>query len=138
MTVKEFLQRGKNLNVEAEQLKSAKKRAWDMACGITVSTESEKVQTSTDNSVEKKMIEYAEFSKMLDIKIAELIEHQKKMLQIINKIDNTSYRTLLIARYINCKTWEQIAEDMGYSDKWVRTSLHGRALTVCGKYFNEI
>lgn len=37
------------------------------------------------------------------------------------------YRTLLYERYINGKTWEQIAVDMHYSYRGV-TKMHGKAL----------
>lgn len=49
--------------------------------------------------------------------------------EITATIDNVQdpYRTLLYERYINGKTWEQIAVDMHYSYRGV-TKMHGRAL----------
>ena len=34
--------------------------------------------------------------------------------EMIEKLNDSIQRTLLIARYINCETWEIIAEDMMY------------------------
>lgn len=135
MTVKEYLLRGRKLNDEVEQLKYARRQALELACGASVGYDVEKVQTSQVNTVEKKFIAYADYSKLLDEKIDELSDYRAKMLKLINKLENTTYRTLLIARYINCKTWELIAEEMSYSDVWVRTRLHSDALQELEKYY---
>lgn len=49
--------------------------------------------------------------------------------EIIGAIDRVPepYRTLLYERYVNGKTWEQVAVDMHYSYRGV-TKMHGRAL----------
>ena len=136
MTTEERLQKAQKLNDEVEELKYAKEEAFDSACDITAHMEDEKVQTSKENSFERRLIAYADYSKLLDERIFELICYRTEILRRINMIEDTNLRTLLIARYINCKTWEQIAEDMGYSDKWVRTSLHKRALAEAEKCFS--
>ena len=128
MTIKEWLQKARKLNNEVEQLKMARQKALNLACEATVGVDNEKVQTSKINSTESKFVTYADYSKLLDAKIYELTNYRIKVLGCINKLDNSTYRTLLIARYINCKTWEQIAEDMQFKDvRWTYV-LHGRAL----------
>ena len=59
------------------------------------------------------------------------------MLNLINRLDNTIYRTLLIARYINCKTWEQIADEMGYDLRWIYR-LHGKALKAIESHYKSV
>ena len=127
-TTKEWLNNARKLSDEVEQLKYAKEKAYNDACRTSIGYGDERVQTSKINSSEQKFTIYAEYSSLLSQKIEELEKYQTRVLMAIYLIDNVVLRTLLIARYINCKTWEQIAEDMGYSDKWVKTGLHSKAL----------
>lgn len=126
-SAKAFLLKGRRLSSEVEQLKAAKREALQLACGTPVDYSVEKVQTSTDNITEKSFAAYSEYSRMLDERVKELIVYRAKMLELIKELSSSTYRTLLIARYINCETWEKIAEDMGYDVRHVHR-LHGAAL----------
>lgn len=119
MTVKEWLLKSRTMERELQQLREAKKKAYTLACGGTINSNQEKVQTSRQNTVEQKFAVYTEYSKQIDERVDRLIEYRGTMLKTINKLDNSKYRTLLIARYINCETWEKIAEDMNYDLRWV-------------------
>jgi len=66
----------------------------------------------------------ADIDYLLDLKLK--ITHQ------INSLDNDDYKLLLMLRYLNFKTWEEIAVEMNCSYQWVHV-LHGRALI----YFQE-
>lgn len=58
----------------------------------------------------------------------ELLEAtEREVIGTIDKITDGTLHTLLYERYINGKTWEQIAVDMHYSYRGV-TKMHGRAL----------
>lgn len=76
----------------------------------------------------------------LDKAVADLVDTEAKTAaevdrltaleaEIVGAIDRVQepYRTLLYERYINGKTWEQVAVDMHYSYRGV-TKMHGRAL----------
>lgn len=45
----------------------------------------------------------------------------------IASVSDARLRELLMLRYIDGRTWEQVAETMGYNARWVRR-LHGHAL----------
>ena len=127
MTVKEWLNRGVKLNKEIEQLKEAKQKAKDLACSVVSNLGDERVQNSSGNSAESKMVNYAEYSRLLYKRIDKLLEINKEIAEAISKVDDTTLRSLLTARYINFKTWEQIAVDMNYSYVHV-LRLHDKAL----------
>ena len=76
----------------------------------------------------------------LDKAVADLVDTQQAVSEEVVKLCKLEteiscmigsmpepYRTLLYERYINGKTWEQIAVDMNYSYRGV-TKMHGRAL----------
>lgn len=45
----------------------------------------------------------------------------------ISQLENENERDVLFYRYIKAKSWWEIAELMGYTERWI-TELHGRAL----------
>jgi len=76
----------------------------------------------------------------LDAAVANLVDTERQVSAEVSKLCNLEteiactinrmqepYRTLLYERYINGKTWEQVAVDMNYSYRGV-TKMHGRAL----------
>lgn len=136
MDIKEWLKRARALDREVKELREATMKSLSIAQGSGVDYSGERVQSSSDNGIESKFITYTDNAILLERKIEELEEYRKKVLTVIYSIDDTVLRTLLIARYINCKTWEQIAEDMGYSVKWVKTGLHSKALKQADKAKN--
>ena len=59
--------------------------------------------------------------------INELLSLQREVTNKINSMSNPEYRLLLSLRYLDFKTWEQIAVDLGCSYQWAHV-LHARAL----------
>ena len=137
MTVAEWFKKGRRLNFEIEELKEARNQAFNSACCGAVDYSTERVQTSKGNDAERKFANYTNLTVEIDKRITELSEHRRKMLGLINKIDDSIYNALLLGRYYNCKSWEEVAEGIGYSDKWTRTFLHDNALKEAEKYFEE-
>lgn len=128
-TVKEWLNKGRKLDTELKQLREERKIALDLACSCTAACDNEKIQSSTKNTSDGKFAAYTEYSSMIDKKEFELLAYKSRMHNLINQLDNPSYRALLSLRYINCKTWEQIAEDMHYTTRNVH-KIHGGALKL--------
>ena len=46
---------------------------------------------------------------------------------MIGRLKNPNHQTVLISRYFKNESWEQIAADMFFTERWIYT-LHGRAL----------
>lgn len=129
MTVKEWLNRGWELDKEINQLLQSQREALTRATKTTCTSADEKVQTSKNNTTENKFVSYAEYSDMADKRIDELYEIKKEILAAVKELEDSTLRTLLVARYINFKTWEQIAADMHYSYKHIVHILHPKALS---------
>ena len=68
-----------------------------------------------------------DIEKTINQEIDELIELRKEIEDKINAVDDPKLRELLKCRYLDCKSWEEIAYLNGYSWRWVYT-LHERAL----------
>ena len=137
MTVKEWLKKGRRLNIEIAELEKAKENAFNLACGGSGVSGGEKVQTSRENSTEGKFSAYAQYSADMDNRLKELYTYQRKMLKLINRVDDSTYRALLIAYYVNCETWDRTADIIGYSVKQTQRK-HGHALLEIDKFFENV
>ena len=127
MTTKERLNRGRNLNEEINALIKAKEKALYDACNVSITYDKERVQTSQNNSTEAKFTRFVDYSKAIDDRIDELYKIKHEIFKAISAVENGAYRTLLIERYINFESWEQIANSMNYDRRQI-TRLHGEAL----------
>lgn len=56
-----------------------------------------------------------------------LYDVKREILGVINMVGDSTYRTLLVMRYIRFMKWEEIAEEMHYTYKWIHI-LHKRAI----------
>lgn len=132
MITKEWLRRARELDKEINQLLIAKQDAYEKALGGSVDYSKERVQSSSGNSSENRFIKLAEYDYLIDDKIDELIDCKSEILKAINTVENTLYRALLIAYYVNCKTWEDVALELKYGVRHIHR-LHGRALEKIGE-----
>ena len=100
-----------------QAIEIAEGTALDYDCLLYTSSSgfgNERVQESRKNASERKFIAYADYAKLINDKIDEFYDCKMEILAAINKLDNPTYHALLTGYYINCKTWEQVAEDMNY------------------------
>ena len=133
MTTKDWLSRANGLEAEIKEMQETYQKALETACN-TVSVPKEVcVQESNKNGTERKMVAVAVYSDMISKKISEKYKIMAEITDAIEAVGDARLKTLLYARYINNKTWEQVAESLDMSDKWVRTSLHSQALQMIGK-----
>ena len=138
MTSKEWLNRGYKLDKEINALLKEQSAALTRATGSTCGTSAERVQTSRRNTTEDRFINYASYSELIDNRIDELYAIKQEILSAINKVNDAVLRTLLIEKYVNFHTWEQIACNMNYSYVHVVHNLHPKALNAISKIVNSI
>lgn len=126
MSVKEWLKRARIINNEIKQLNIAKQEAYDIATG-TVAPNQERVQGSSGNAMERKFITLLEYDLQISRQKERLLKCKAEILEAISYVEDARYRTLLIAYYVNCKSWEEIAVQMNYGIRQIYR-LHGDAL----------
>ena len=69
----------------------------------------------------------ANIEEQIDDKRSELIDKQAEITAAINSLDDDDECTVMTEKYLNGKTWEQVAEDNGFA--WMTMHrIHGRAL----------
>lgn len=125
MTVKDWLNRARRLDYEINALQRAKGNAWDQVISITSAPTGITV-TQTKNP--HKFDRLVELTDKIDRRIDELCNVKAEILAVIEQVEDTTLRQLLIERYINCQTWERIAVDLGYSYGAIVQYKHPQAL----------
>lgn len=127
MTAKEWLMRVWKLNDEISALLEAKRIEYERCISTTSAFTGEVVKST---KCPHKFDKLTELEIKIDVRIDRLYAIKTEILEAINSIENITYRTLLIERYINCKTWEKIAVDMNYSYSNIVHNLHPKALAA--------
>lgn len=137
MEAKQYLSQIDRLNkiiqnklVEIYQLKT-------MAQSITISNESERVQTSgcsdiVGNTVAKIVDKEREIEELTNY----LINKKSLIISQIEGMEDTNMYHVLFNRYVKGSTFESIAEEMHYSTKQINR-IHGEALLEFDRLYNE-
>ncbi|MTI71067.1 MAG: DUF1492 domain-containing protein [Firmicutes bacterium] len=133
MNAKEYLTQAfkldERINCKIEQASSLR----DLACKVTASINDDRISgTKQKSPMENAIVKLVDLEREIDKDIDELIDLKREIINIINLVKNQNYRLILELRYINGKTWDDIATKMQYDLRWIYR-LHGRALREIDK-----
>ena len=90
----------------------------------------EQLRTEDGHKIEldKAVAELVDAEHRAEQEVERLLQTETDIISLIERVQEP-YRTLLYERYINGKTWEQVAVRMNYSFRHT-TKLHGTALRI--------
>ena len=133
MTAEEYLGRAyqqqrriEDLKMQVEVLRSAAERTGSVQY-------EEKVSHSLNTgAVEDSIVRLMETEEKLKKARIELVLRLADNIDMINKLENDKQRTILSRRYIGFENWTQIADNMGYSTRWVRKQ-HAMAIDALNR-----
>ena len=127
MTTKQYLNQARTLDMEInsklEELHQLKLKS------VCVSNLSEigRVKSTPQNTANKTIDKIVDLEKVINEEIDRLVDLKTNIHRTINRLSDVTLRTLLTEYYINCKSWEQVAECMNYELRNIYY-LHGQAL----------
>ena len=134
MTPKEYLMQARGIEKEIRQLERMRQAAWERATSCTAPlTPAPAHGPSVDSSTA-----YAHYDSLLKRKMDELMQMKAEIETTIERVENRGYRELLRGRYLEGKTWEQIAVDRNCSYQNVVQFMHPKALDAIGKLLDSI
>lgn len=117
------------INAKLEQLDMLK----SMTTKVTSTLTDIRVQESkSPDRVSELICKMIDFDKEITCDIDRLIDLKAEVMRKIDSISDEDYRLLLTLRYLNFKTWEQIAVEMNYAYSWVH-KVHADALNEFDK-----
>ena len=128
MDTKQYLEQIHRLDKQIQNKLSEIYQLKTMACSVSVSNDSERVQTSVRNDkLEKVVAKIVDMERETDSLVDTFIEKRNHIIKQIDKIENTDYYHILSMRYVGNNTLEEIAKNTNWSIRKV-FSLHGKAL----------
>ena len=128
MDTKRYLEQIHRLDKQIQNKLSEIYQLKTMACSVSVSNDSERVQTSVRNDkLEKVVAKIVDMERETDSLVDTFIEKRNHIINQIDKIENTDYYHILSMRYVGNNTFEEIAKNTNWSIRKV-FSLHGKAL----------
>ena len=138
MTAKEYLLQLDTLRDEIESTNLALEKIFTEAQGIkAIVYDKDKVQVSPDNHSENFMIKLAELGdEYARMQMSYKLERDKRI-AMINGLSNPIHVRILRKRYIDGKTFEEIAVALHYTYRHV-TRLHGSALQEFSAKYKDV
>lgn len=119
MNTKKYLGQIERYNRMIEFKTNELKTLREMALVIKSSgSDDMKIQSgSPKNKLEESCIEIADEEQELKDLISKFLKAKKKIISEIEQLDNTNEYTVLIMRYVECRSMRDIAESLNYSVK---------------------
>ena len=136
MTTKEYLNQYKRMMEEVRCLDVEIEELWTQLTSATSNNDGMPKGTVQDRQTKLHAIMADKLqTKRSKKQVAE--EIMAEVLETIDKVTDPNHRQLLFERYIQDKEWKDIADDISYTEEYVRGELHGKALNdirfICGK-----
>lgn len=123
-----------------ELIKRKQQQVYELearACRVNSELKQDRVQNSAlTGSHETLLVRIVDLQYELNADIDRYVDLRKESMALIDQLEDQRHVALLYARYLEGKTWEQIAVDMCYSYRWVHR-LHGRALQALNRILEK-
>lgn len=127
MTTKEYLKQYQKMMEEVRCLDVEIEELWTQLTSATSSNDGMPKGTAQDRQTKLHAIMADKLqTKKGKKQVAE--EIMAEVLETIDKVTDPNHRQLLFERYIQDKEWKDIADDISYTEEYVRGELHGKAL----------
>ena len=127
MTAKEYLSQYRYINININNKIAQQERLRELATCVSPSSDGCGHNSGVSDKVGSLCAKIADLDAEINAEIDKLVDVQRDILQTIGKVDNECLRIILTERYINCRTFEEIAVIVNYSYKQT-CRLHGKAL----------
>ena len=125
--VKTYLEKARELDTLVHTKLSETDRLRELAECLSSPKLGERVTSSNGNTSMQTVDKIVDLQAEVNKEIAVLVDLIAEIHTKIEQLENPTERAVLTERYINVKSWEEIAEIIGYSDRNTRY-LHGKAL----------
>ena len=116
MNVKDYLRQGRLLD---QRINYNLRRLKEMRAGLdglcSPQIQADKVQTSPDGDPPfvKALMRMSELNERIDQEIDLLVDLRNQIDATVRTVDNDDYQMLLLYRYIENRTWEDIGAELG-------------------------
>lgn len=134
MKAKEYLEQIRDLNNYAANKIAEYNQVREMIYSLSGNGFEERVQTSSENSMENSMIKLLSVEEEAKTAMNNYLEMAADIIKQIEDIGNADYYNILHKKYVQCMSLKNIALDMNYTYPYVR-KLHAMALSCFEQKF---
>ena len=124
MDAKTWLSRGIWMQQEKEQIAEMREEMFERLTNITQELSGVNVSSTKDPHKYDALIE---LDSKLEDKEKQIDRALLEIYTVIQELEDSRFRTILLARYVECKSWKEIQARMHYYERHVYR-LHGLAL----------
>lgn len=137
MTAKEYLNQAyridQRVNSKLHQVASLR----DLATRATSTLGTEPVSgTRNVHRLEDTIDKIIDLENEINNDIDRLVDLKRDVMETIGKVQDTNCQMLLELRYLSFKSWDEIADEMHFTSRWVHI-LHSKALAAVDKILKE-
>ena len=136
MTAKEFLRSIRSDELELKILGERIEQARQEAEGIRAMQLSDMPKGGKGMDVIDLLAEVMDLQTLYFHKVQAILRKRKQASLILSMMDSTEQQSVLNSRYLSCKSWDEIIEDMHFDRSWVYR-LHGAALQSFAKIYDR-
>lgn len=133
MTAKEFLSRAYRIdvriNAKLDNISSLRELATKTSATLSDMPRSSSPALQPIETIVMKMVD---LENEINAAIDELIDTKREIMAALATMTNVQHQTVLELRYLAFRSWEQIAEAMGYTERGIY-NLHQKALAQFAK-----
>lgn len=133
VTAKEYLNQARVLDMLINTKQSELYKLRLMATFVSSPSITEKVQSSGDNTAMRIIDKIVDLQNEINLEIDKLVDLKSQIRGEIKQINDPVERILLTERYINNKSWMEIANMMHYTERQVH-NIHGKSLKHFSKF----
>lgn len=133
---KRYLSQVYALNCRIENKKSERDQLRELSTSVSSFTNTERVQTSSNqDKMGDTVAKIVDLETEITATIVEYLSKKEEVIKTIESVENINMYNLLYKRYVEGKPLTYIAEEMGFSEDYVK-HLHGDALNIVKKIKN--
>ena len=137
MTIKEYLGNIRKKDIEILALEDAILETETRLTKVTQTLSDMPHATGDTDKMSNGISKLIELKDLLNRNIDAICEVKGIIIEEIQSLENPSYRTILMERYVNYKSFEEISVKMGYSYYHV-CRMHGQSLEEYRKIMNIV
>lgn len=125
-----------DIRIQRRQQEVEELRAAAMSIGSLNLNPDRVKKTSPDpDPLASKISKYVDMENEINDMIDELIDLKHLVIGQIEKLEDANCMDVLLKRYVDFKTFDQIADEMHYSRRHI-TNIHGKALQMFNERFS--
>ena len=137
MTAKQYLLQYKLLTAKIENLEQDLAELREARSSISINLDGMPHGTDLSDKTARLAVQLADMEEdILDLR-SEAWKTRLRIIHVLSKVETPEHNVLLHKRYLEDKTWEQIAVEMHYTYQWVAGPLHGQALREIDKILDS-